>query len=152
MTESTDESAEKTETQQNSATSGQAAPSRQAAQNGGKVAPQSPRVSLMHVPGVAAISLYLLVLAAVIVLGVMDGHHYPALFLVFSAAFVTASFGLMLLLRWAWSLALAAVFLLAAYNLILFSMHQQFPALVQGLLNLVFFLYLIRPEVRARLR
>jgi hypothetical protein len=26
------------------------------------------------------------------------------------------------------------------------------PALVQGLLNLVFFLYLVRPEVRERLR
>lgn len=146
MTESNDESEEKTEAHQGSA------PSEQPTQSGGKVPPQSPRLSLMPVPGVAAISLYLLVLAAVIVLGVMDGHHYPALFLVFSAAFITASFGLMLLLRWAWSLALAAVFLLAAYNLILFSMHQQFPALVQGLLNLVFFLYLIRPDVRTRLR
>jgi hypothetical protein len=29
--------------------------------------------------------------------------------------------------------------------------QHQFPALIQGLLNLVFFLYLVRPEVRERL-
>jgi hypothetical protein len=121
-------------------------------QHGRKIVPQSPRASLLHVPGVAAICLYLLLLAAIIIIGIVDGHHYPPLFLCFSAAFITASFGLLLLLRWAWALALSAVFLLAAYNLWIFSTLHQFPALVQGLLNLIFFLYLIRPEVRSRLR
>ncbi len=124
----------------------------QPAEPGGKVAPSSPRINLLPVPGVAAISLYLLALAAIIVIGIVDGHHYPAAFLCFSAAFITASFGLMLLLRWAWALALSTVFLLAGYNLWIFSVEHQFPALVQGLLNLVFFLYLIRPDVRSRLR
>jgi len=55
------------------------------------------------------------------------------------------------LLRWAWALALSAVFLLTVYNLWIFTSQRQFPALVQGLLNLVFFLYLVRPEVRERL-
>lgn len=119
---------------------------------GAKVAPSSPRVNLLPVPGVAAICLYLFVLAAVIIIGIVDGHHYPTLFLCFSAAFISACFGLLLLLRWAWALALSAVFLLAGYNLWIFSSLHQFPALVQGLLNLVFFLYLIRPEVRSRLR
>jgi hypothetical protein len=54
-------------------------------------------------------------------------------------------------LRWAWALALSAVFLLAVYNLWFFLSQHQFPALIQGLLNLVFFLYLVRPEVRERL-
>ena len=58
----------------------------------------------------------------------------------------------MLLFRWAWALALAAVFLLVVYNLFVFSTQHQGAALVQGLLNLVFFLYLVRPEVRERLR
>jgi hypothetical protein len=49
-------------------------------------------------------------------------------------------------------MALAAVFLLATYNLWIFASQHQLPALVQGLLNLVFFLYLVRPEVRERLR
>jgi hypothetical protein len=110
------------------------------------------RSELLPLPGLAAIALYLLGLAAVIVVGVVGGRHYPPLFLTFAAAFIAASGGLMMLFRWAWSLALAAVLLLVIYNLWIFSTLQQGPALVQGLLNLVFFFYLVRPEVRARLR
>jgi hypothetical protein len=107
---------------------------------------------LLPLPGLAAICLYLLVLAAVIVLGVVNGAHYPPLYLFFSAAFISASGGLLMLFRWAWALALAAVLLLVVYNLWIFSSVHQGAALVQGLLNLVFFLYLVRPEVREKLR
>lgn len=65
---------------------------------------------------------------------------------------MAASAGLMLLLRWAWALTLAAVLLLACYNLWVFSIQHAAPGLVQGLLNMVFFLYLVRTEVRAKLR
>jgi len=106
----------------------------------------------LPLPGLAAISLYLLVLAGVIVLGVVGGRHYPPLFLIFAAGFIAASAGLILLLRWAWALALGAVFLLVAYNLWIFASQHESPALVQGLLNLVFFLYLVRTEVRGKLR
>jgi hypothetical protein len=102
-------------------------------------------------PGVLAIGLYLLVLAGVIILGVAGGH-YPALFLLLAAAFMTASAGLILLLRWAWALALAAVFLLACYYAWFAASEHAAPPLVQGLLNLVFFLYLVRTEVRSKLR
>jgi hypothetical protein len=114
--------------------------------------PQPPGRDLLRLPGLAAISLYLFVLAGVIILGVVGGRLYPPLFLIFAAAFITASAGQLMLFRWAWALALAAVFLLAAYNLWIFSSEHQGAALVQGLLNLVFFLYLIRPEVREKLR
>jgi hypothetical protein len=110
-----------------------------------------PRHGLLLLPGVAAISLYLLVLAGVIILGVAGGRHYPPLFLVLAAAFMAASAGLLMLLRWAWALALAAVFLLACYNLWIFSAEHNPAALIQGLLNLVFFLYLVRGEVREKL-
>jgi len=113
--------------------------------------PSSPPRELLPFPGLAAIALYLLVLAGVIILGVV-GRHYPVLFLVLSASFLTAGAGLLLLLRWAWALALAAVLLLACYNLWIFTSLRQAPALVQGLLNLVFFLYMIRTEVRTKLR
>ncbi|MGA2086295.1 MAG: hypothetical protein ABSG60_12330 [Terracidiphilus sp.] len=113
---------------------------------------QPPRRERLPLPGLAAISLYLLVLAGVIVVGVAAGRHYPPLFLVFAAVFIAASAGLLLLLRWAWALALGAVFLLAVYDLWIFASRLQGPALVQGLLNLVFFLYLVRTEVRERLR
>ena len=112
--------------------------------------PQPPR-RLLPLPGLAAICLYLLLLAGVIILGVAGGH-YPVLFLLLSAAFLTSCAGLFLLLRWAWAAALAAVFLLACYNLWVFGAQHAAPALVQGLLNLLFFLYLIRPEVRDKLR
>ena len=110
------------------------------------------RPELLPFPGLAAIALYLLALAGVIVVGVVGGRHYPPLFLVFSIAFFTASGGLLMLFRWAWALALSAVFLLVVYNLWIFSSQQQGAALVQGLLNLIFFLYLVRTEVRERLR
>ncbi len=106
----------------------------------------------MPPPGLAAIALYLLVLAAVIILGVASGQHYPPIYLVFSALFIAASAGLLLLLRWAWALALAAVFLLTLYYLWISTSRHDAAALVQGLLNLVFFLYMVRTEVRDKLR
>ena len=114
--------------------------------------PQFPRGSLVQVPGVIAISLYMVLLAGVIIYGVVVGAHYPPVFLVISALLFAGSGGLILLFRWAWALALGAVFLLALYNLWIFTTLHQGAALLQGLLNLIFFLYLIRPEVREKLR
>jgi hypothetical protein len=111
-----------------------------------------PRRTLLPLPGLAAISLYLLLLSVVIILGVVAGRYYPPIFLLFAAAFIAAAAGLLLLFRWAWAMALGAVFLIVVYNLWLFSAQHIPSALVQGLLNLVFFLYLIRAEVRAKLR
>jgi hypothetical protein len=111
-----------------------------------------PRARLLPLPGLAAIALYLLMLSGIIVLGVVAGRHYPPLYLVLSAALIAASAGLLRLFRWAWAMALSAVFLLALYNLWVFSSLHLGGALVQGLLNLVFFLYLVRPEVREKLR
>lgn len=113
---------------------------------------QTPQPSRpMPLPGVAAIALYLLLVAGTIVVGVLNGGHYPTFFLVFAVVFVTASAGLMVGFRWAWALALAAVFLLACYWGWLFSVQRSAPGAIQGFLNLLFFLYLIRPEVRARM-
>ncbi|HEX4029047.1 MAG TPA: hypothetical protein VHX20_01720 [Terracidiphilus sp.] len=108
--------------------------------------------SLLPLPGLAAIALYLMVLAGVIILGVVSGGHYPPVFLIFSVLFIASSAGMLMLFRWAWSLALAAVMMLAGYNLFVFAREHQAAALVQGLLNLVFFLYLVRSEVREVLR
>jgi hypothetical protein len=113
---------------------------------------QPPRRELLPLPGLAAIALYLLVLAGVIVVGVVGGRQYPPLFLFLSVAFIAAGAGLLMLLRWAWAMALSAVFLLACYQMWFFANQHAFPALVQGLLNLIFFLYLVRLEVREKLR
>ena len=113
---------------------------------------ETPKKREFPLPGVAAIALYLLLIAGVIILGVANGGHYPAGYLVFSALFLAASAGLLAGFRWAWALALGAVFLLMGYNLWLFTMQHVAPAAVQGFLNLVFFLYLVRPEVRVRMK
>jgi hypothetical protein len=109
------------------------------------------RRELMLLPGLLFIALYLVLLAGVLVLGVVQGH-YPAVFLVLSAAFLTAAAGLVMLFRWAWAGALAAVFLLACYNGWIFGVQHAAPALVQCGFDSVFFLYLMRAEVREKLR
>jgi len=114
-------------------------------------APVAHHRHLLQLPGLAAIGLYLAALAGVLIVGVVK-HAYPPLYLIFSVLFFAASGGLMLLFRWAWALALAAVLLLAVYNMWIFSSQHQAPSLVQGLLNWVFFLYLVRTEVRSKLR
>ncbi len=106
----------------------------------------------LPLPGVAAICFYLLLIAGIIVVGVVGGGHYPPIFLILAALFMAASAGLVVSFRWAWALALSAVFLLTGYNGWIFASQRQLPAAVQAILNLVFFLYLIRPEVRERLR
>jgi hypothetical protein len=102
-------------------------------------------------PGMIAIGLYMLVLAAAVTFGVISGH-LPRFLLVMVPVFVTASFGLLRMLRWAWALTLSTVFLLMTYNCWIFFEQRQAPGAVQGVLNLVFFLYLIRTDVRSRLR
>jgi hypothetical protein len=115
-------------------------------------APQLPLGGRLPQPGLAAIALYLLMLAGVIIVGVVSGRHYPPVYLLFSAVFMAACAGLLLMLRWAWALALSAVFLLAAYYAWIFIIQHQPAALIQGMLNLVFFFYLVRTEVRKKLR
>jgi hypothetical protein len=107
--------------------------------------------TVLPLPGMVAIALYMLVLAATVSFGVVGGH-IPKLILILAPFFVTASFGLLRMFRWAWALTLAAVFLLMTYNLWIFFEQKQAPGAVQGVLNLVFFLYLVRVDVRSRLR
>ncbi len=133
----------------------QSSPTGQSPETAGQTSAAAPaprRRDMLPLPGLAAIALYMFLLAGVIIFGVVSGRHYPPVFLIFSALFFTASGGLLMLFRWAWAMTLAAVLLLAGYNMwIAVSLHQA-PAIVQSLLNLVFFLYLVRPEVREKLR
>jgi hypothetical protein len=113
--------------------------------------PPALKQELLPLPGLAAISLYLLVLAVVIVVGVVGGH-YPVLFVVLPVLLFAACGGLLMRFRWAWAMALSALLMLGGYNLWIFARQHMMPALIQGLLNMVFFFYLVRPEVREKLR
>jgi hypothetical protein len=106
---------------------------------------------LLQFPGLIAIGLYMLLNAGIVVVYVVRGHVSPV-YLIFSVLFITGALGLMLLLRWAWALTLAGVALLSGLFFWGFS-NQHLPAnLVQGLLNLFFFLYLVRRDLREKLR
>jgi len=113
--------------------------------------PTPPASQPLPLPGMAGIALYMLAISGVIAFGVL-GHHIPATFLVASLLTGCASFGLLRQKRWGWALSLAATLLLMLYQFyVLFRLHQA-PAGVMGALNLVLFLYLVRPEVIERLR
>jgi hypothetical protein len=105
---------------------------------------------LLKLPGLVAMSAYMILLAVVAVVYVVQGR-VGALYLIFPALFIAGGLGLLLLLRWAWVLTLAAVALLAGWFLWSFTTQHIAAALVQGLLNLVFFLYLVRTDVRKNL-
>jgi hypothetical protein len=107
-------------------------------------------------PGMAAISLWMLGLAVMGVTGVLSGH-YPkggtgVAILSLSTLFAAAGLGLIRLRRWGWALTLAAAFLCMCFGCYsLFRFHQG-QWVIMAVVNLVFFLYLVRPQVTERLR
>jgi hypothetical protein len=118
---------------------------------GPRVQPNAEAVKLSKLPGLMAMSAYMILLAVVAVVSVVQGR-VGLLYLIFPALFIASGLGLLLLLRWAWALTLAAVALLAGWFLWSFTTQHVSASLVQGLLNLVFFLYLVRTDVRKNLR
>jgi hypothetical protein len=115
--------------------------------------PATPKTLL---PGMAAIALWMLATSVIGVVGVLR-HRFPGGapsmgVLLFSSLFVVAAYGLMRLFRWGWALSLAAVFLsMCFYSWSLVRFHQL-QYIVMATVNLIFFLYLVRPEIRERLR
>jgi uncharacterized membrane protein (DUF2068 family) len=112
---------------------------------------KSQKPSLLKLPGVIAISFYMLLLSGSAIVSVVRGK-FPPIYLVFAVLFITGALGLLLLLRWAWALTLAAVAILSGLCLWSYTSQHIVPALVQGLLNLVIFLYLVRGDVREKLK
>lgn len=115
---------------------------------------KSPEIAAEYrglLPAMAGIALYMLALAGVVGFGAMTGR-FPKLFLILCILFVAAAVGLIRLYRWGWALTAAASFLLMSYGVWLYLHTRMVAALVMSFLNLVFFLYLVRPEVRERLR
>lgn len=115
-----------------------------------QVAPKAQRTKLLSLPGLIAISVYMLLLALVAVVYVVQGRA-GLVILVFPALFIAAGLGLLLLLRWAWALTLAAVALLTGWFFWTFMTQHVTDLLVLGLINLVCFLYLVRADVREKL-
>jgi hypothetical protein len=75
---------------------------------------------------------------------------WPAL--IVCAMFAAAANGLLKLKRWGWALTLGAAFLSMGYGAFMMIRFHQAALIVMVAVNLVFFLYLIRPEVLERLK
>jgi len=107
-------------------------------------------------PGVAGISLFMLTLTMLNAFAALQGRFgngggkYGVL--VLCTLLAAGVFGLPRLRRWGWALVLGGCLTLCPGNLFVFQKTHGGPFLVQGLFALVFFLYLVRPEVRDRLR
>lgn len=107
-------------------------------------------------PGMALISMYLLVLAMLNAFAALRGAFGggAAKFSVFGicSLLVVGIFGLLKLTRWGWSIVSAGCLLMAAGYFYGFHQTHIAPYIVQGAFALVFFLYLSRTEVRERLK
>jgi len=107
-------------------------------------------------PGVAAICMFMLVLTMINAFAAVQGRFgsgggkYGVLAL--CTLLGVGVFGLLRLTRWGWALVLAGCLTLSLGNLFVFEKTHGGPFLVQGLFALMFFLYLVRTEVRDRLR
>lgn len=115
-----------------------------------------PGVKGVLLPGVAGIAMFLLLLALLNTFAALKGVFGPGGgrygVLALCTLLVAGVFGLLRMRRWGWAIVTAGALLLAAGYLFLFARTHQAPMVVQSLFGMVFFLYLIRTEVRDRLR
>ena len=118
--------------------------------------PGTPAAKGVMLPGVAAISMFLLLIAIINVFAVLSGvaGSGPAKYgiLALCTLLVTGLFGLLRMRRWGHAIVLAGCLLLSAGYFYVFSRTHMLPWLVEGFFALLFFLYLVRPEVRDRMR
>ena len=107
-------------------------------------------------PGIAGIALYMLFMAFINAFGALRGMFRTAAagygVLAVCTLLAIGVFGLLRMRRWGWALVLGGAIFMALGDGLFFKMtHQPFFAVRAGL-DMVFFLYLVRTEVRNRMR
>ncbi|QMV18646.1 hypothetical protein GOB94_08095 [Granulicella sp. 5B5] len=107
-------------------------------------------------PGMAMVAMYLLLIAMLNAFAAMRGTFGTgaARYSIFGVCtlMVIGVFGLLRQARWGWSIVTAGCLLMAAGYFYGFHRAHATPYIIQGFFDLLFFLYLVRPEVRERLR
>jgi uncharacterized membrane protein (DUF2068 family) len=111
----------------------------------------SPAKSAGLLPGMAIICIWMLALCGLGLIGIIT-HSLPPAVLILCVIFAVAANGLLKLRRWGWALTLAAAFLSLCYGVYMLFRFHQGPMIVMIVVNLIFFLYLIRPEVLERVK
>jgi hypothetical protein len=106
-------------------------------------------------PGIAGIAMFLLLMTLLNVFAALSNKFgngvYKLGILALCTILVAGLLGLLKMRRWGHAIVLAGCALLAASYFYLFSRLHQSPFIIQGCFMLVFFLYLVRPEVRDRM-
>lgn len=102
-------------------------------------------------PGVSAIGLYMFLLCLMWLLAV-SRHQLPLAGLIFAAAFAVAGHGLLRQKRWGWAMTLAAIFLSMVHSMWMVVEFHKLLMLGLAAFDMILFLYLVRPEVRERMR
>ena len=105
-------------------------------------------------PGIVAIAAFMLLMS---VASFYSGMRFAyggqrILIFAFTVLFACAGLGLLSLRRWGWAMSLAAAFLAMSLYLWFFLHSHQLQQLIMAGANIVFFLYLMREDVRLRLR
>lgn len=107
-------------------------------------------------PGVAGICMFMLVMTTINAFAALRGTFGQGRgkygVLAICTLLAAGVFGLLRLRRWGWALVLAGCLTLFLGNILYFRQTHAAPFVIQGLFALVFFLYLVRTEVRDRLR
>jgi hypothetical protein len=105
-------------------------------------------------PGMAFIGIYMLLLAMLNAFAAIHGVYGTSLarygILALCTIAVLGVFGFLKLLRWGWSIVVAGFILLATGDLYLYTHTHVGFLILRALFSIVFFLYLVRPEVRER--
>jgi hypothetical protein len=106
-------------------------------------------------PGVAGIAVFLLVFTLMNVFGALQNAFGPGrnkyAVLALCSMLVAGLFGLLRMRRWGWAIVLAGCLLLSAGDFYFFRLAHQPFFLIRAFFMLIFFLYLVRPEVRDRM-
>jgi drug/metabolite transporter (DMT)-like permease len=105
-------------------------------------------------PGMAMIGMFLLLIAMMNAFRVVSVYHgFERIVLLGLCALMGLGvFGLLRLRRWGWALVTGGCLFISAAFLYMYLHTHVGPYLVQSLFSLCFFLYLVRTEVRERVR
>lgn len=107
-------------------------------------------------PGVAGICLFMLFMTMVNAFSALRGQYGAGAgkygVLAICTLLAAGIFGLLRMYRWGWAVVTAGCVMLSLGDLFIFQKTHGGPFLVQALFALVFFLYLVRTEVRERMR
>lgn len=106
-------------------------------------------------PGMAMIAVFMLFIALANAVNVLAHRTATRASAVYSILFVSTMivigvFGFLRLRRWGWALLLGGCFFYSLGNVVLFFQTHQPGYLLPAAFSMVFFLYLVRTEIRER--